>query len=194
MSAGRLAPAVLAALSVALGSACRDAEPMRRTEHTRPAVTSSALAPAPGGSAACAPGLAAPCERACDAGDDRACELLTAMYLRGDGVPRSDAQAAALNRRLCEQGRRYFCPTFAFVLAEGRGMPADRARARELFVATCAADATACSEYGHLYATGTGVARDLELGHLLLDLACRAGEARACDDLRHFTPAPTPPG
>lgn len=132
----------------------------------------------------CEPGLLQPCDRACKEGDNAACEQLTAMYLRGIGVERSDRAAAALNRRLCQQGRRYFCPTYAFVLLTGRGVPMDGERARELFADNCQYDPKACSEYGSLVAAGTGVPQDLVMGTYLLDLACRHGDAQACNDLR----------
>jgi uncharacterized protein len=139
-------------------------------------------APAPSGSAAAAE-VEAAATRLCDSGDNAACEKLMGMYLSGDRVPRSEAKAAELARRLCESGRRYFCPTFALVLYEGRGLPQDRARALTLFADTCGEDPKACSEYGSLYAGGRGVAKDPKLAQLLLGLACKHGEATACDEL-----------
>lgn len=105
------------------------------------------------------------------------------MYLRGIGVERSLEKAAALNKRLCETGRRYFCPTYAFVLAVGSGVPKDRDQARRLFKENCLHDPKACSEYGSLFAAGTGMPQDLELGVELLGLACRYQDAQACQDL-----------
>lgn len=134
----------------------------------------------------CEVGQLEPCERACERGDNAACELLTEMYLRGVGVERSEEQAAKLNKRLCESGRRYFCPTYAFVLFVGRGVTMDRARARVLFAENCQHDPRACSEYGSLIAVGTGVPRDLELGVFLLELACRERDALACRDLQEL--------
>ena len=125
-------------------------------------------------------------QKACDAGDDKACERFTLTLLHGS----RDAEAAALNQRLCDGGRRYFCPTYAFILAEGRGVPRDRAHARALFEASCQYDPNGCSEYGNLYATGNGVARDLELGHFLLDLACKNHDEQACKELGLFTRPP----
>jgi hypothetical protein len=122
----------------------------------------------------------------CRDGDDGACEQVTATYLHD----RRDDDAALLQKELCDAGRLYFCPSYAFALAVGRGVPPDPVRARALFVSTCSADPVACSEYGNLFATGTGVAQDLELARLLLDLACRDGDAHACGDLQRLTTAP----
>ncbi|MCC6898686.1 MAG: sel1 repeat family protein [Polyangiaceae bacterium] len=108
------------------------------------------------------------------------------MYLRGVGTARSAEKAALLNKRLCESGRRYFCPTYAFVLFLGRGVPKDGARARQLFAENCQHDPKACSEYGSLIAVGTGVPQDLEFGVFLLDLACRERNAMACRDLQRL--------
>jgi TPR repeat protein len=173
-----LAAALLVAAGVALHDSCSSST-------SGPMAASSA-----GPDEACAPGREEPCLRACDSGNDAACEELSMMYLRG--VLKSHTKAAALSRRLCEDGRQKYCPDYAMALSEGLGVARDRARARELFIATCSYDTTACSEFGNLYATGNGVERDLELGHLLLDLACRHGDAQACRDLQSFSkPAPS---
>jgi TPR repeat protein len=136
--------------------------------------------------ARCESGQAEPCRRDCERGDDRACEELTGMYLRGVGVEHSDVKAAALNKRLCESGRRYFCPSYAFVLWVGKGLPQDKAAARRLFDETCRYDSVACAEYGSLIVGGTNMPQDFETGAHLLDLACHDGAARACTDLRRI--------
>ncbi|MCA9666649.1 MAG: sel1 repeat family protein [Myxococcales bacterium] len=123
------------------------------------------------------------CLARCERGVDRACERLTGMYLRGTAGKQSEVEAALLNKRLCERGRRYFCPTYAFVLAVGRGVAQDTTKARALFRDTCHFDPVACREYGSLFARGRGVERDIGLGILLLDLACRAKHAFACAEL-----------
>ena len=136
----------------------------------------------------CATGDRAACRRDCDAGSDAACDKLVAAYLKTGGTTgRHDA--AELTRGLCEGGRRYFCPSLAFVLANGDGIAADRVRAIELFRTTCKDDPKACSEYGNLYLAGRGVPHDPELAQLLLDLACTQHDADACRDLARLRAA-----
>jgi TPR repeat protein len=117
--------------------------------------------------------------RECNGGTNGACETLQGVYLKGG---RRD-ESTALVKRLCESGRKYFCPTFAFVLDLGDGVPRDRVRARQLFEETCEHDPKACSEFGSLYLAGTAtVARDVELGCFLADRACALGDQDACRD------------
>lgn len=129
----------------------------------------------------CASGSASACARDCETGDDKACDTVTLMYLRG--VDGDDEKAASLMKRLCESGRRRYCPSYAFALAQGKGTPKDEARARELFTTTCEYDPSACSQYGNLYAAGNGVPKDIDLAHLLLDLACTHLDTQACEEL-----------
>lgn len=132
---------------------------------------------------ACRPGAVAACERACTGGDDGACDRVVLMYLQGTGVEKSDEKAAALERELCEGGRVYFCSGWAMALSEGRGVPKDRARARELFAAHCQHDPKGCGEYGNLYGSGTGVERDVALATFLLDQGCEHGDGQSCAEL-----------
>lgn len=122
----------------------------------------------------CAVGAPAACERDCNAGKNLPCEILEGEYLRAHDV----AKATALVQGLCEGGRPYFCPSFAFTLVSS-----DPVRARQLFDATCADDPKGCSEYGSLI-----VQKDLELGRHVLDLACRLDDHEACDDLARIAP------
>lgn len=127
---------------------------------------------------ACGPGHPDACVRDCEAGDDVACDSAIAMFL-AHGRDR----AASLCRDLCESGRHRWCPSYAFALVHGDGVPRDEARGRELFERYCADDPVACSEYGSLSASGTGVPQDSGLAHLLLGLACDSDEATACREL-----------
>lgn len=119
----------------------------------------------------------------CERGTDAACDQLQARYVK----TRRRVESAALVQRLCEGGRRAYCPTYAFVLAEGLGVPRDRARARQLFDETCKDDPTGCSEFGNLYTSGTGVAQDFELGCVLLKHACTHRDEQACGELASCT-------
>ncbi len=120
--------------------------------------------------------------RQCDSGTNAACEELEGVYLKSG----RKAQSTALVKRLCEANRRYFCPTFAFVLDLGDGVARDRARARQLFEDTCKDDPKACSEFGNLYLSGTrSVGQDAELGCWLLSKACSYNDQDACRDLQY---------
>lgn len=130
--------------------------------------------------------------RICNEGNDEACDKLIAKYVFGDGLPKSDANAAGLSERLCKEGRMYFCPTYAFHMHQGLGVPRDVEGGRKLLVDTCDEDLVGCSDYGQLFATGAGVEKNLELGLKLLDKACKHGDAKACDRHRAASPAGLP--
>jgi len=121
--------------------------------------------------------------RQCDEGTDAACEQLEGRYLEA----KRPAEVTALVKRLCEGGRRYFCPTYAFVLAVGDNVPRDRGRALQLFNDTCKDDPRGCSEYGNLFIAGLGVPKDLDLGCILARHACTHGDQDACRDLEYCT-------
>jgi TPR repeat protein len=53
----------------------------------------------------------------------------------------------------------------------------------------CKDDPPACSELGNLYMSGTGVDKDIDLGSVLLDLACKHRDAQACRELEMFREA-----
>ncbi|MGE0551639.1 MAG: hypothetical protein AB7O24_26560 [Kofleriaceae bacterium] len=96
-------------------------------------------------------------------------------------------EASQLYKRLCEGGRKFFCPSHAFGLATGDGIAPDRGHARRLFEETCQYDPKACSEFGNLYMAGTPrLPRDPEMGSFLLDLACRYRDAEACRELADY--------
>lgn len=136
----------------------------------------------------CTLGQEAVCLNECNQGNNGSCEQLESMYLTGVGVPKSPEKVAALDKRLCEEGRRYFCPNYAMLLSEGVGLQKDRARAKELFTSDCQYNPTACSEFGSLYTTGKGVPKDEELGRFLLTLACQHNDKLACRELGVFAP------
>lgn len=145
--------------------------------------------PGPGNTASttssCKAGNEQACEEACDRGDNPSCDQLTLIYLQ----TKRRAEASALSRRLCDAGRKFFCPTYAFALAEGDGVRQDRALARKLFEQSCEHDPNGCSEFGNLYMSGTGVQQDLEVGSFLLELACRHRDQQACRELAAFKAA-----
>ena len=132
--------------------------------------------------------IAEPEAAACDHGDDAACDRLTGAYLHAH----ANDKAAALQQRLCDSGRRYFCPSYALVLYEGRGIPQDRMRAILLFQSTCQYDPKGCGEYGALYVGGQGVRQDVQFGLELLELACRNHDEQSCRDIARVRGAPPP--
>nr|MDQ3032567.1 sel1 repeat family protein [Myxococcota bacterium] len=76
------------------------------------------------------------------------------------------------------------CGNLGYMLAHGRGVAADVARAAELYQRACdGGDAMGCSNLGLAYAQGTGVPLDLARAMDLLRRACEAGRATACQNL-----------
>jgi len=168
-----LPPLAASYLVIGVLACSKGSEPPAELASARPATATDACNDEPG------------CLRACDAGNNTACDTLTSIYLKEN---RRD-DATRLVKRLCEGKRRYFCPSFAFSLALGEGIAADRARARQLFEDTCPDDPRGCSEFGNLFMAGRGVPLDVELGSLLLDLACKHRDQDACRELAQFRAA-----
>ncbi len=82
---------------------------------------------------ACSSSRAAVLATACDGGDASACEVLAAMYLLGEGVPRDEAKASGLHRRVmtlrskaCSEGDKEACSKLGMAVAT---VPLDPPRA-----------------------------------------------------------------
>lgn len=82
---------------------------------------------------ACSSSRAAVFATACDGGDARACEVLAAMYLLGEGVPKDEAKASGLHRRVmtirskaCSEGDKEACSKLGMAVAT---VPLDPPRA-----------------------------------------------------------------
>jgi biopolymer transport protein ExbD len=85
--------------------------------------------------AACSSTRAAAIEAACDGGDANACEVLAAMHLLGEGVPKDEARASGLHRRVmtlrskaCSDGDKDACSKLGMAIAS---VPLDLPRAPE---------------------------------------------------------------
>src|SRR5687767_7870560 len=64
--------------------------------------------------------------QACKGGDGDACNSLGVDFAYGRGVPRDEAEAAALYRQACEAGNSAGCNNLGEMYAEGKGVAADR--------------------------------------------------------------------
>jgi|GEM_PF-2898966 len=117
-------------------------------------------------------------ERSCEAGDGTGCANLGALHQRDFG----DDKAAVHYYRLgCDRRSPAACTGLAAMLATGRAIAKDEAKARELLEAACEAGyAAGC---GRLGAT---LSRDAEPGtraRELMQRGCDAGDAESCVEL-----------
>jgi biopolymer transport protein ExbD len=85
--------------------------------------------------ASCSSSRAAVLEATCDGGDAGACEVLAAMYLLGEGVPKDEAKASGLHRRVmtlrskaCSEGDKEACSKLGMAIAS---VPLDLPRAAQ---------------------------------------------------------------
>jgi len=87
----------------------------------------------------------------------------------------------------CQQGDGDSCSYAGRAWDEGKGVPRDVVRARQLFEQGCrAGDAWGCSRQGWFYLAGQGVPRDDARGAQLYGQACAGGHAFACGQLGEF--------
>jgi TPR repeat protein len=133
-----------------------------------------------GGIARDAARAAALYESGCKAQEPWACGALGALLLHGRGVARDPARAAELFESACAAGLAPACVQRAVLLARGSTRAADRERGRSILKDHCDTDvAQACVQLALLHAAA-GTPADLEQAGLLLDRACRQGDAQAC--------------
>lgn len=103
------------------------------------------------------------------------------IYSEAIDVTRDDRRGRRLFERACAGGSTIGCNDLASLLVEGRGGPADAARAADLYEAAChRGNAAACANLGTLYLDGRGRARDDLVAGLLYGQACKAGLTHAC--------------
>jgi TPR repeat protein len=105
--------------------------------------------------------------KACDLGDGGSCEMLAEHTA-------DPAQALAWQQRACDLGRSSGCGTAAQILEEGRGVPADPARARALHDRLCRRGWPGdCVDL----AAAAAAAGDVASARQHYELACRQGDA-----------------
>jgi TPR repeat protein len=116
--------------------------------------------------------------KACDGGDHYGCNNLGALLIRGSAA---DARRAlALLEGVCGS-EPSLCSNLAVAYRDGLGMPAQPARATELFSRGClGGDAGSCHDLALAYDNGVGVLRDVPRAAELQAESCRRGFMQAC--------------
>lgn len=123
----------------------------------------------------------------CDHDNAQACHWAGAMHLESSsGVGNVDLDLArTLIERACTMGRPQGCTAAARIYRDGRGVPADAAKARALYMAGCdgvaeGADDDACDELGQLLYFQSGDAAVKLDAALAYEKACKLGKAEPC--------------
>ena len=113
-------------------------------------------------------------------GDASAQYLLGTLYLRGQGVARSDQDALRLLGRAAEQGFAKAQTGLGDLYAQGRGVARDEGQARAWYQKSAAqGDAEAQLRLGDLYASGHGVPQNSFRAYVWYGVAARSGNASA---------------
>ncbi len=115
------------------------------------------------------------------AGDARARCALGLLYLRGQGVEQSDAEAARWIRLAADQGLASAQYELARMYEQGRGVPGDEPweALRWLFAAARQGHALAQLELGRVYLAGKGAEPDPAEAAKWLEQAAAQGQAEA---------------
>jgi len=115
--------------------------------------------------------------------------LLGVLYLQGQGLARSDQDAARLLGRAAEQGYAKAQVRLGDLYAAGRGVARDDMTARAWYQkAAGQGDADAQVKLGDIYASGTGVPQSAFQAYVWYGLAARSGSAAASDKQTRITP------
>jgi TPR repeat protein len=95
-------------------------------------------------------------ERSCDLGNATGCEAAGRMY-EFHAEPKDLTKAASFLKRACDIGWQSGCANYALLLEQGRGVPRDVARAKQLYEGACKAGAgLACDRLKILAASDGG--------------------------------------
>ncbi len=102
------------------------------------------------------------------------------MYLRGQGVPKGDQQAALWSRKAADQGVAEAQLLLGSIYAEGQGVPKDDQQAVFWYrKASDQGNALAQHNLGSMYLLGQGVPKDEQQAVLWFRKAADQGEAKA---------------
>ncbi len=122
--------------------------------------------------------------RACDLNDPSGCMNLAQRLADGEGVPRDEAAAAALNAKWCAkdpQQYHFACAAYGGLLAAGRGVARDKGKAYALLRAACDVDALDCETGERAFARQDAKrAREFRI-----DACLRGRSQSSCDRLYH---------
>lgn len=114
------------------------------------------------------------------------CAALVARFRSGGPVPAAVRQAVVAEND-CLGGEAWRCQELAVRYEKGDGVPADGAKASELFGKACdGGQLWSCGRQAFRLANGEGVARDLPRALALYDRTCQAGDAFSCHSLAYY--------
>lgn len=110
------------------------------------------------------------------------CIALATLYERGHGVSKDFAKALSLLERSCKDRPGAACRELALRHDQGRlGLPQDRLKAFELFLAACrAGHPLSCTSVAYNYHAGWGVKKSEERALEYYSRACTLGEKHGC--------------
>jgi TPR repeat protein len=123
-------------------------------------------------------------QMACNEGAYAGCVALANAYrARRGGLEPDDARALLLYQRACDGGAASGCFGYGWMLKRGLGTKSDPDRAASFLERACdGKDLGGCTELGLFFASGSSVARGLDL----LKRACDGGYAFGCGALGWF--------
>jgi hypothetical protein len=131
----------------------------------------------------------------CDAGWGWACGQAGWAYHRGEGARENDERALEYFRKGCETAltkNEWSCGMAGILHVEGLSVPKDPVEGARWLAKGCEtpdpkrADEQACNRLGLLYATGSGVEKDLARARTLFKRACDEKYERACANLTKY--------
>jgi TPR repeat protein len=119
--------------------------------------------------------------RACELGEGEVCWDLGSRTLKGAGVPKDDARAAAWFDKACAAGSLEGCVDRGLLFESGRPAPKDEAAAVRLYQQACdAGHGRGCTKLGWALRGGVGVSANQDAGTRLLERGCELGFAPGC--------------
>jgi TPR repeat protein len=130
-----------------------------------------------------APGAAEAQKKACDLGDTWSCSSVGWRYFHGRGVPPDLALAHATSLRACRARDASACALVGEIYWQGGpALERNPARAAEYYGLACDGGVLpSCTNLGLMHRDGLGIAKDEARGRALLEKACTAGYAPACE-------------
>ncbi len=120
-------------------------------------------------------------------GPSGGCAALVARFRTGGAPVPLSGQKAVVDENECLSGDARSCQELAVRYVEADGVPADGAKASELFGKACdGGQLWSCGRQAFRLANGDGVPRDLPRALAMFDKACQAGDAWSCQSLGYY--------
>jgi hypothetical protein len=130
--------------------------------------------------------------KACAALSASGCVELGRLHDGDHGAP-ADKLAIDAYTTACNRGHSAGCTGLAIMYHQGRAVPVDLAKARELYERACdRKNGTACNNLGVFYAKGTGGAKDEMKARAFYKLGCELENAEACVNHANATDSRAP--